>query len=740
MPNIITVPPRVDLTNEVQLPKSGGTIEINYTYTTTVDGSSITPTVTIGSSWISNLSIDRTARKITAVASTNTGKLERNGTISVSFSDVSGKTYSNYCAIKQSTTNSSIINGTIIPQTSTIIAKQEGSSGTLTFSTQGVDVLTIEATSDSSWFKVDKVTTTTVYYTVEANVGNSRTCKLTISAKNSNNDNFASTVVTVQQAKGGEKPYLEFEQSNFNVGVGSADTNTYINYFDFDYIGGNNTIEYSCDADWVTFGSGSGEVIDDDGNFKERGFVRFGHNENGDTSPSRTATVTLRGWNSASSAIAEASFTIRQDQGAHYRPSVGVIEAPSSIMLGTWKGTSGSFNFSTKGMMVQRGISAATNTAIVTSLSLNNTTKKVSYSIVDNTVNDIRAVAITLYGYDTIGNYVSSDVMLVQDASPQIVEFPIWRDTDILIESDNVYVDYIIRDEFSEQVIYSGRAYMRDGKCSVRINDILRQHIRETLTFDEEGLQDNGAYIQALMMLSDDGENYAEYRRIKCYNDWTYERTNNSFISMPIRYEFDPRQYLVCSAIDYADEFPTIMLTTTVGGGTRTQTYSLTNQIGTLLKRVNFADEVQVTIGNETMAYKQVKEPCHRYLVYYKNDKGGFDSFLFKGKCTRTDSMDTYTYKRNVSNQTNEHDTLQYMRVAKPTWNLTSDYMTDNETVLFANLVHSNRVWLHDLVEDKVVPVNVSTSSYEYKTFRSNGRRFFTNSITVELAQDRFIR
>lgn len=742
---VISVVPKVTFSvDQLKFSSNGGSTSFTYSLTSSVDESSIYFYVPNGSFFLSITRVVDVTKTVTISAETNSTSADREGLVLCNFQDKDGNEYSTYVGaiqykggIPSSAPSIDVyLNG---QQISTLLVKQEGESDEMGISSHYVDEDTITVESDSSWIRIDRYCKDNFTYTILENKSLARNGKIIVSGKDTDSENYVYAYLNVSQGQGGEKPYVKFEKNEFKVGVdgySQYDPSYNYMYFDYEYLDSN--CGFHSDSNWVSFGSGSGEIYDDEGNLKDKGYVILHWDANGDTSPSRTATITLYGSNSSSSALATSTVKVIQDKGEHYVPSVGTISAPSQVYMGTWKGASNSFSFDTSNM--SGNVSAVTNTDVITSMTIDNASKVVNFRISENTNSDTRGVAITLRGYDINGGYVATDVLVVQDAAPTVVEFPIWMDTDIEFEGDSTYVDYKISTEVSNELIYSGRVYFRNGKGSVRINDIMKQHIGETVSFDDEGLQDNGAYISAILSISFDGENYAEYRRIKCYNDWSYVDDYKTFLSNPIRYEVDPRQYLLCSVIDHYDEFPTIMFTTVNSeGGKRNMTYALANQIGTLVRRVNYASEVQVSIGDETMDYKAI-EGCYRWCLYYKNDNGGYDSFIFKGKCTRTDNVENFNYKRNVSNLEVLHNDVQYMRKITPSWSLTSDYMTDDETVRFANIVHSNQAYLHDLENDVIYPINVQTSSYEYKTFRGNGRKFFTNTITVQLAQDRIVK
>lgn len=128
---------------------------------------------------------------------------------------------------------------------------------------------------------------------------------------------------------------------------------------------------------------------------------------------------------------------------------------------------------------------------------------------------------------------------------------------------------------------------------------------------------------------------------------------------------------------------------------------------------------------------------CGRYGITYLNRRGGYDFFLFEGKCYKTDEYDIYKFNRNYDNTRNGFGSTRYMNVITPRWTLNTGWMSDAESLKFAkHVVGSNQVWLQDILEGKTYPVIIEDTETEYKTFENN--KMFNYTLTVAKSQEEF--
>lgn len=126
---------------------------------------------------------------------------------------------------------------------------------------------------------------------------------------------------------------------------------------------------------------------------------------------------------------------------------------------------------------------------------------------------------------------------------------------------------------------------------------------------------------------------------------------------------------------------------------------------------------------------------CGDFGAYYTNSHGGWDAFLFEGKCKRIDKIDSNYIDRAFRNQSIEFETSKYLNVVTPTYELTTGWLTDREAERFArNLIPTTTLYLHDLKNNLIFPAVIEEQEAEYKTFRDN-RRMVSYTLRVKASQ-----
>lgn len=129
---------------------------------------------------------------------------------------------------------------------------------------------------------------------------------------------------------------------------------------------------------------------------------------------------------------------------------------------------------------------------------------------------------------------------------------------------------------------------------------------------------------------------------------------------------------------------------------------------------------------------------CGDVALYYLNCHGGWDCYLIEGDVTKDDRYTKYQISNSYNNTTLDFQKKTYNNVITTGYRLTTKWMSDDEAKRLArNLLSSNMMYLHDLREDKIYPVNCTETNGTYKTFRNQGRKLFSYVINVEVAQEK---
>ena len=332
----------------------------------------------------------------------------------------------------------------------------------------------------------------------------------------------------------------------------------------------------------------------------------------------------------------------------------------------------------------------------------------------------------------------SQDFMfaVTQTGSPHTYEYPIWKD---------IYVDLPYEHNHFRLVNISSGFIMYEGMIygvitsQVGITDVLRDYMT-TVSDPFVNTFTSTQYLLVDMQTSQDGVNWQSSYTFRLYYNYSYDEERKVYLeAQPIDY-FDPRQYLLFTFQSYDNIKEDIRITKKFGTtSSQTQSFYSYNEQKTYASKATSNYSINIKTSKEEKIFK---DRCTNtnYAVYYINRYGGWSWMLFQGKNLKTDKTKQSTYKMDFDNNVGtEFNTKVYQNDITETWQLTSDYLTDKQSELLKHLYSSPLVYLHDLKEDKVMSVLVDTKSFDYKTYRNQGRKMFTHTIKVNSSQTKII-
>lgn len=284
------------------------------------------------------------------------------------------------------------------------------------------------------------------------------------------------------------------------------------------------------------------------------------------------------------------------------------------------------------------------------------------------------------------------------------IKAPIWQDIYYTSTAYTV-LDYAILIK-GQSAIYNGRAYQRPGGNGVSINiskicqDYIKDSFREVDFREWVGLTyaHPGSYVEFQLVNAKNGIVLGTYGFVY---DWSYETWdgNTRLVSNPINGHKASGMY------DFVTNCRNVVADNTM----------------------ELATSVYRTAGGNY---------CGEVALYYKNRKGGWDSFLIEGTVTKKDEYTKYTYNRSFNNNTLEFENGTYHSQIITSYVLNTGWLNDQESDNLAfNLLSSNEVYLHNLCEDKVYPVVIKDNSATYKTYKNNSRKLVNYQINVEESQ-----
>ena len=326
--------------------------------------------------------------------------------------------------------------------------------------------------------------------------------------------------------------------------------------------------------------------------------------------------------------------------------------------------------------------------------------------------------------------------LVTQSASPHTYEYPIWKD--IYVDLPYEHNHFRLVNISSGFVMYEGMIY---GVITsqVGITDVLRDYMT-TVSDPFVNTFTSTQYLLVDMQTSQDGVNWQSSYTFRLYYNYSYDEERKIYLeAQPIDY-FDPRQYLLFTFQSYDNIKENIEITKKFGTtSSQTQTISSYNEQKTYTSKAASNYSIKIKTSKEEKIFK---DRCTNtnYAVYYINRYGGWSWMLFQGKNLKTDKTKQSTYMMDFDNNVGtEFNTKVYQNDITETWQLTSDYLTDKQSELLKHLYSSPLVYLHDLKEDKVMSVLVDTKSFDYKTYRNQGRKMFTHTIKVNSSQTKII-
>ena len=329
--------------------------------------------------------------------------------------------------------------------------------------------------------------------------------------------------------------------------------------------------------------------------------------------------------------------------------------------------------------------------------------------------------------YDAEQTIVSEKTILIAVMGNKVI--PIWKDEDYTQEVDGSIVFNIVNANTNE-VIYAGNAknYPNEDEIKIRINKFVRGYLNSS--FNEFGGKLNmlkGYSIPFNIIIN----NYivATYT---VYNDWGYTNTDSNVISEPIRNVLDSRQYFVYSLYNRNGNSENIVYTTNDNPYYINVNSNYQSLIADDLNKYENLNKVEV--GDVVF---DVKNTGCEWCLYYVNSYGGWDSLLIHGNSKKNDKITSSYYSKQFNNSTIEFEKTKYNNIINSTFELHTDWFTDEEQSKLFHLIESTEVYLHNLNTKQLYPVIITNTNVEYKTFTNNGKKKFNNTIIVESSQSK---
>lgn len=315
---------------------------------------------------------------------------------------------------------------------------------------------------------------------------------------------------------------------------------------------------------------------------------------------------------------------------------------------------------------------------------------------------------------------------------------PIWKDYFVKLFRD-AKVEYRILDQ-TGNMIYSGVAFKKPGDthCIIKLNDLVT-FAKASLSLEKtlkktESAQETGLSLQVLS----GGVEWEDWDNYSFLNDWSYDYQHDperDGLYAPINCRVARNTWLTrtvyCSEPGLFFEMLTsdgrvieLDIECTVGTYVTIQIYIPAYEEAEKLIGIDFPDTL----------YKVV-DTCSRYTLYYVNAYGGWDSFLIEGNHKESDAITRH--ERDVIYDNSaivNRGKMNYANEIAKTITLHTSWLSDDESQRMHHLLNSTNVYLYDSVRDEMMPVVISNTSLEYKTYKNTGNSLVSYDIEVKLA------
>jgi hypothetical protein len=334
---------------------------------------------------------------------------------------------------------------------------------------------------------------------------------------------------------------------------------------------------------------------------------------------------------------------------------------------------------------------------------------------------------------------------------------PIWKD---------YYADLGIGDKARYKVtcngedIYVGVAYRKpnEDRLWVKVNDICADYLRNEIPAMSLSQFERLSFpLEFEVRVWDEGELIWETFEIFSFvNDWSYDYDHDPSDGMasPVNGHVSARQKLLWTCINATSVVATLRF---ADGTTQQKTITIARTADFNADfNLDFAKSATAA-GNGTIIldlsqYEGLTEveidgkvfpvvECGRYVLYYANAFGGWDSFLIEGNHSETDSLTRHERAVEYDNDmVGNRGRSNYVNEIRKSMTLHSSWLLGDEALRMHHLLNATEIYLYDLEKRQMMPVVLTNTTTEHKTYKGNGKQLVNYAIEVAFANDRIRR
>lgn len=254
----------------------------------------------------------------------------------------------------------------------------------------------------------------------------------------------------------------------------------------------------------------------------------------------------------------------------------------------------------------------------------------------------------------------------------------------------------------------------------------------------------NNEYVAVLWSLDDE-----DVKRLYRFTyDWSYKTkkyTETTLLNRPINNHADYRTPLFVTYLNVLNNADTYKLTIFNNGLGVPKSLPKIPQEGNYAYYIapdNLSTRTLVRFErNNNVELEYDTKYCADWTLLYVNKFGAIDSFLIEGNLYKTDNYTKNSYKQEVlTTDVNKFGTINYLTSINTTYSFSTNYLTDEQSItLSEHLLPSQIAWLYNNATAEKIPVNITNSSADYKTFK-NGKTMVNYIIELQETTDKKIK
>ena len=327
-------------------------------------------------------------------------------------------------------------------------------------------------------------------------------------------------------------------------------------------------------------------------------------------------------------------------------------------------------------------------------------------------------------------------------------EFRSWETINLPAVSNDTY--YKILDHSSNTpgsettgVIYEG-VVLKNYSIEA-LDEVLSQYVSPVdIKFVTGVTEDNQSHATFYIYYTTDDWATHSYDIIIITYDWSYRSVARSVLSQPITNILSPNQYFVHTVTPATPDVITDVtltidgeqvLTKQISGYTR---YTFEVYLPDAIRNLPSRSGDHVLIVGSSRFIIPSDDCGATYILYYLNELGGWDFLPLRGSSLRSADIKRLQYEKRVVSRGSNFATVDYLTTISDRWSLNTSYLDDSGAQKMINLLASNRVYLHDLSSNTIIPVNVTNQSCDYKTYANQGHNFAAYTIEVTASSKKY--